>query len=207
MIAGLQDRLKKRQYNYNTGEIEEGMYRTVGRLIINSFKDGKLRVLRQLMANYRNMEQWEQYNVKKTLLELSNALALSLAVSLLMIPLADDDERKDDWFIQSVTYLSMRSAFEFRTLYNPLELTALLNSPSAAFSSINNAASMLKLLWVPNYFSDRSPFSQVKSGAYEGMPIVLRNFIKLSPFKNLVEFPNTETVKNKRNYLENQLMF
>lgn len=207
MIAGLQDRLKKRQYNYNTGEIEEGMYRTVGRLLINSFKDGKLRVLRQLMANYRNMEQWEQYNVKKTILEISNALALSLAVSLLMIPLADDDERKDDWFMQSVTYLSMRSAFEFRTLYNPLELTALLNSPSAAFSSINNAASMLKLLWIPNYFGDRSPFSQVKSGAYEGMPIVLRNFIKLSPFKNLVEFPNTETVRNKRNYLENQLMF
>ena len=55
--------------------------------------------------------------------------------------------------------VAMRTAFEFRTLYQPLELTALLNSPSAAFSSITNAAEMLKLIWIPNYFSDNSsPF-------------------------------------------------
>jgi hypothetical protein len=49
MIVGLQDRFKHKQYNYNTGEVEEGMYRTVGRFIQSEFSQGKLFALRQLL--------------------------------------------------------------------------------------------------------------------------------------------------------------
>lgn len=204
MIVGIQDRIKARQFNYNTGQVEEGLYRTVGRFISNEFSQGKLFVLKQIMADYDKLEDFEKYNIQKVLLELANVTILSLAVSMLLVPLADGDDGDKEWFIQAATYVAMRTAFEFRTLYNPLELTALLNSPSAAFASITNAAEMIKLLWLPNYFGEKTPFSASTSGVYKGMPKAFKSFIKMTPAKNILEATQP---KPKRKYLENQLMF
>lgn len=205
MIVGLQDRFKHRQYNYNTGEVEEGMYRTVGRFIQSEFSQGKLFALRQLLQDYSQLEDYEKYNIRKVALEMLNMIMLSLAVSMILVPLADSTDKDDkDWFLQAATYIAMRSAFEFRTLYNPFELTALLNSPSAAFASINNAADMLKLLWIPNYFTDKGPFQIIDRGVYKGMPKILRHIVKITPAKNIIE---AKDPKPKRKYLENQLMF
>ena len=64
---------------------------------------------------------------------------------------------------------------------------------------------MLKLIWIPNYFSDNSsPFKEISTGAYKGMPKLLRNFIKVTPFKNVIEASDP---KAKRKYLDNQLAF
>lgn len=202
MIVGIQDRFKGKQYNYNTGEVEVGTYRTIGKLISQQFSSDKMFALRQLMDNYNNLEDYEKYNVKKFMLELANITTLSLAVSLLLVPLADSGDGEDLWAMQAITYLAMRAAFEFRTLYNPLELTALLNSPSAAFNSINNMASMIKLLWIPNWSKD-GIFKEASSGPYKGMPKILKNFIKFTPAKNIIEAADP---KPKRNYLQNQLM-
>lgn len=202
MIVGIQDRFKGKQFNYNTGETEVGTYRSVGKLISQQFSSGKFLALRQLTENYNNLEDYEKYNVKKVLLEIANILVLSLAVSTLLIPLADSGDGEDDWAMQAITYLAMRSAFEFRTMYNPFELTSLLNSPSAAMSSIDNIASMLKLLWIPNWL-EGGVFKAASSGPYKGMPKILKNFIKFTPAKNIIEASDP---KPKRNYLQNQLM-
>ena len=203
MIVGLQDRFKKTQFNYNTGAVEEGIYRSIPKLFDGAFSDGMFNVIHNMIQNYHNMKDYEQYAVRKVITELGTILGVSLLVSLLLVPLADDTD--DDWALEALTYVAMRTAFEFRTLYQPLELTALLNSPSAAFSSITNAAEMLKLIWIPNYFSDNSsPFKQVSTGAYKGMPKLLRNFIKVTPFKNVIEASDP---KAKRKYLDNQLAF
>ena len=203
MIVGLQDRFKKTQFNYNTGVIEEGIYRSIPKLFNGAFSDGGLNVIHNMIQNYHNMQDYEQYAVRKVITELGTILGVSLLVSLLLVPLADDTD--DDWALEALAYIAMRTAFEFRTLYQPLELTALLNSPSAAFSSITNAAEMLKLIWIPNYFNDNSsPFKEISTGAYKGMPKLLRNFIKVTPFKNVIEASDP---KAKRKYLDNQLAF
>lgn len=203
MIVGLQDRFKKTQFNYNTGVVEEGIYRSIPKLFNGAFSDGGLNVIHNMIQNYHNMQDYEQYAVRKVITELGTILGVSLLVSLLLVPLADDTD--DDWALEALAYIAMRTAFEFRTLYQPLELTALLNSPSAAFSSITNAAEMLKLIWIPNYFSDNSsPFKEISTGAYKGMPKLLRNFIKVTPFKNVIEASDP---KAKRKYLDNQLAF
>lgn len=36
MINGIEDRFKSTQFNYNTGLVEEGIYRSVGKLLINT---------------------------------------------------------------------------------------------------------------------------------------------------------------------------
>lgn len=138
-----------------------------------------------MIAQYEGMSDYEKYNVRKVILELGNIVALSLLVSLILVPAADDD--KDNLMLQAASYVAMRTAFEFRTMYNPFELTSLLNSPSAAVSVIETGSDMLKVLWIPNYFNNGNPFATVKSGAYKGFPKVLRNIIKTSPGHGLIE--------------------
>ena len=204
MIVGLEDRFKSKQFNYNTGEVESGLYTTVFSFIKNLVTSKNIHVLKQAAAQYDQLSDFEKYNLKKVILELANMIALSTLVSVLLIPAADDD--KDDWVLQAISYVVMRTAFEFRTLYNPFEFTALLNSPSAAINIIETGAGMLKVLWPGTYLGD-NPFAPVKSGVYKGLPKVLRNIIKVTPGHHIFEATDESTVRAKRNYLENQLMF
>ena len=204
MIVGIEDRFKSKQFNYNTGEVESGLYTTVANFIKNLVSSKNINVLKQAAAQYEKLDDFEKYNLKKVILETANWIALSTLVSALLIPAADDD--KDNWALQATSYIAMRTAFEFRTLYNPFELTALLNSPSAAINIIETGAGMLKVVWPGTYIGD-NPFAPVKSGAYKGLPKVLRNIIKVTPGHHVFEALDESTVRAKRNYLENQLMF
>lgn len=204
MIVGLEDRFKSKQFNYNTGEVESGLYTTVGNFIKNLVSSKNINILKQATAQYEQLDDFEKYNLKKVIMETANWIALTVLVSALLIPAADDD--KDNWMLQSASYVAMRTAFEFRTLYNPFELTALLNSPSAAINIIETGAGMLKVILPTTYIGD-NPFAPVKSGAYKGLPKVLRNIIKVTPGHHVFEALDESTIRAKRNYLENQLMF
>ena len=92
----------------------------------------------------------------------------------------------------------MRSAFEFRTMYNPLEFLALIKSPTAAFTTFDNASSIINLLNPASYVGDRTPFTIIDRGSYKGMPVILRNIIKVTPFRSIFEAGDPEA---KRNYL------
>lgn len=204
MIVGIEDRFKSKQFNYNTGEVESGLYTTVLNFIKNLISSKNINVLKQATAQYEQLDAFEKYNLKKVLLETANWISLSVLVSMLLIPAADDD--KDNWTLQAASYVAMRTAFEFRTLYNPFELTALLNSPSAAINIIETGAGMLKIILPTTYIGD-NPFAPIKSGAYKGLPKVLRNIIKVTPGHHVFEAFDEQTIRAKRNYLENQLMF
>lgn len=61
---------------------------------------------------------------------------------------------------------------------------------------------MIGLLWLPNHFAG-GVWDVIDRGAYKDMPKVLRNFIKFTPAKNIIEAADP---KPKRSYLQNQLM-
>mgnify|MGYP003255235737 FL=1 len=79
------------------------------------------------------MKDYEQYGVRRVLNELM-LVAGSTSVAIAFASLVDGDDDYDMWLTQSITYLAMRSAFEFRTMYNPFELISLIKSPTAAFN-------------------------------------------------------------------------
>ena len=79
------------------------------------------------------MQEYEQYAVRRVLNELV-LIAASTVVALTIASIVDGDDDYDTWLTQSITYLAMRSAFEFRTMYNPFEFMALIKSPTAAFN-------------------------------------------------------------------------
>lgn len=201
MVSALQDRFKKRQYNLDLGAMEEGYYRSTGKFLSNVLKN-KHFALTQLLADYNNMKDYEQYGVRRVLNELM-LVAGSTSVAIAFASLVDGDDDYDTWLTQSITYLAMRSAFEFRTMYNPFELISLIKSPTAAFNWFDNLSSFINLINPFAYTGNRTPFTIIDRGVYKGMPVILKNIIKVTPFKSAFE---AQDPKTKRNYLQNQLM-
>lgn len=201
MISALHDRFKPKQYNLDLQTIEEGYYRSTGRFLKNVIANRHF-AIKQLLADYNNMQEYEQYAVRRVLNELV-LIAASTAVALVIASVVDGDDDYDIWLTQSITYLAMRSAFEFRTMYNPFEFMALIKSPTAAFNWFDNISSFINLINPASYIGDRTPFTIIDRGVYKGMPVILKNIIKVTPFKSIVE---AQDPKSKRNYLQNQLM-
>lgn len=201
MINGLHERFKVRQFNMDTGLMEEGIYRGMYRFIGNLIKD-KHFTLSTMLADYDNMAEYEQYAVRKTLADFMLAVS-STVVALTIAALVDGDDDYNNWLMQSVAYLAMRSAFEFRAMFNFEELMGMIKSPTAAFTTFENAFSFVNIFMPTSYIGKKTPFSKVKKGNYEGMPYFMKNIIKTTPLKNIIE---AKDPKLKRNYLENQLM-
>lgn len=201
MISALHDRFKPKQYNLDLQTIEEGYYRSTGRFLKNVIANRHF-AIKQLLADYNNMQEYEQYTVRRVLNELV-LIAASTAVALVIASVVDGDDDYDTWLTQSITYLAMRSAFEFRTMYNPFEFMALIKSPTAAFNWFDNISSFINLINPASYIGDRTPFTIIDRGVYKGMPVILKNIIKVTPFKSVIE---AQDPKSKRNYLQNQLM-
>lgn len=201
MISALHDRFKPKQYNLDLQTIEEGYYRSTGRFLKNIIANRHF-AIKQLLADYNNMQEYEQYAVRRVLNELV-LIAASTVVALTIASIVDGDDDYDTWLTQSITYLVMRSAFEFRTMYNPFEFMALIKSPTAAFNWFDNISSFINLINPASYIGDRTPFTIIDRGVYKGMPVILKNIIKVTPFKSIVE---AQDPKSKRNYLQNQLM-
>lgn len=201
MISALHDRFKPKQYNLDLQTIEEGYYRSTGRFLKNIIANRHF-AIKQLLADYNNMQEYEQYAVRRVLNELV-LITASTAVALVIASVVDGDDDYDTWLTQSITYLAMRSAFEFRTMYNPFEFMALIKSPTAAFNWFDNISSFINLINPASYIGDRTPFTIIDRGVYKGMPVILKNIIKVTPFKSIIE---AQDPKSKRNYLQNQLM-
>lgn len=201
MIQGLHDRFKKKQFNLDTQMEEDGYYRSMARFLRNVVGNRHFG-LTQLLADYNQLQEYEQYAVRRVLHEITlftsaTLLALSLAA------LVDGDDDYDNWLMQSLTYLALRSAFEFRTMYNPMEFFSLIKSPTAAFTWFDNASAFINLFNPFSYIGSGGPFAIIDRGVYEGMPRVLRNIIKVTPIRSIIEAGDPES---KRSYLQNQLM-
>lgn len=205
LISGLQERLKSKQFNYSTGQMEGGMYSDALKFTGNLLKTHHIKFLTHILSDYNNLDDLEKYNVRRVYMDLLNIAVWSMIISTIFVAAADDDP--DNYYLQALAYASTRISFEFRTLYNPLEVTNLFNSPSAAISTLENAFNYVKLVFPGTYFYESNMFSEIKSGVYKGWPKILRNTVKLTPLKNIIEATDVKGIRGKRNYLENQMMF
>ena len=88
-------------------------------------------------------------------------------------------------------------------MYNPFEFISMIKSPTAAFTWFDNASSFINLFNPFSYIGKGGPFSIIDRGVYEGMPRIVRNIIKVTPIRSIIEAADP---KSKRTYLQNQLM-
>lgn len=178
-------RFMKGQLNLDTGEWEEGYYRTMGRLITDLMK-GK----DALALNWGKLSNIEKANIKRGLFEIVQFAAVWCLASLIKWP----DDKNRSWFIKFAEYLAKKSTHELGNLTPSLtmgnEMLATLKSPAACISAVNNTVNFMWAAMYPPYWIDEK-----QSGPFEGHSTLYSRFWKLpvpgvSNYKKMDRFLN-----------------
>ena len=193
IITGYEMMFMSEKFNYETMEYERGRLSAASKRAWT------------FVRNFRNMnvkEWWnqssdtEKYAMKYMCMLAMTYLGLRL-FTMLMKDLADDDD--DSLILQMLAYDLTRGLLEISSIYNPAETNNTLKTISPAADLMESIFNFL-LKW-------EDADEEVTRGAYEDWNRKLVHFIKLTPFKNLVEGYNAEGIKDKREYLEVQIQF
>lgn len=189
MITGAADRFKKGGINYQTGEFEEGYYRTVGRVIGKLINDKN--VIKYKLSVWETLSEYEKRNVRKFMTD-SLVTAGFMILARIIQGIADDDD--DDWELQYLAYQFNRIELEQAAFFNPREIPNILNSPSAAVSTFEDLQNLFFAIW---------DNEEIEYGAYEGMTQREKFLIKRTILKNIWELPY---IKDKNKYIKTQIL-
>ena len=149
-------------YNYNTGEWNEGYYQSAWHFIqtlSSDIKKGKM----DIMLHWNELHKTEQQNIKKALWEVG--MYLSIMGINAFVDWGEDDG-DDNWFKNMVGYQMIRLQSELGslTIGAPYEWVRLAKSPIPAINTITNCLDTLGAL---------NPFNwteTVERGWAKGMP-------------------------------------
>lgn len=214
----ISNRTKNAHYNLNSGEHEEGTYRSFFKFIqdgmtgfiktknIKAFrdayngegleKDGDIPFERLLETRRRNLRR-----VAVDSLWLMGVGAVAYA----LMAFSDDDE--DNWALQMASYLGLRTLNETVSSQTalPLQFYEVLESP---FVGLNTMKDMATMTW--NVFDSEV----VKSGRYKGDTHRMRNFKKIMPgIKVIDDIAKAQNTKdnyfyyNKVNIMSSPVIF
>lgn len=179
LFRNTQDRFKSKGFNYITEEFEEGHYRTWWRFLTKTvMRPNRLRILKNLLAEWETLEPYEKRNVIRSLWELGAAVSVGILARALQ-NLADDDD--EDYLLNMASYVMNRTLLEvsvYPSLLTPLtfpigisEVGSLLSSPIAAVSVVNTLTDVV-------YLFDSE---EIESGRFEGMTHREKFLIKMTP--------------------------
>lgn len=191
-------RFKNRHLNIETGEVEEGSYRTLWNFMgryIKEYKKGNFGdFVKSWKAAFDSADPAEaqllRRNMKRIGIEMSILNGLML-IGFLLNGMADDDEFEDSYGIQGMSYLFNRTLNEMS---------------SAQLGSVNNFSEVIESPFVGwntvKTFTDAGDLfsgEQVKYGSYRGLSERQRFLTKLVPgAKQVHDLSNTANVKTMR---------
>lgn len=161
-------RFQKGQYNLDLEGMEEGYYRTAGRLLM-----GLARGQYQLGAMWGELSTHEKANVKRALFEMGQWLAVLALVNLIEWP--DDKDRP--YAIKLSEYLLTRLSRELGALAPSPELgneaLRLLKSPAASINYVQGLYNLVKSTLTPSAYTD-----EIATGDYKGWTPIQRDLYK-----------------------------
>ena len=154
-----QNRFKRQHENLYTGQLEEGSYHTLGRFMLANFKAFNPRNDESMREVFENLTDAEKMNLKRVMIDTAISVVLSAIGMLVIRPWGDDEENKDNWKVQFLSYMYYRLSSEQMTsgLLGIPSYKDVLESPIVA---INSVKEVLK----PSNWSAKP----VESGPYEG---------------------------------------
>lgn len=189
LFEGLSRRLKSKGYDFTLNQITEGEYRTVADLIGRFFMSTqKLRSIKEYLAKYNELEDYQKENLKRVMLELSMIGAFT--VLALVLNSGDDDE--EDYFRDLLAYQSNRVLLEVSSFYNPNEFVSAIKDPIVPARDLELVTN----------FTDMFNTKEIESGKWEGMTKQQKYFLQLVPgVKGYLNFQDPESqnqfLKNK----------
>jgi len=168
LFEGLSRRLKSKGYDFTLNQITEGEYRTVADLIGRFFMPGdKIARIKNLLAKYNELEDYQKENLKRVMLELSMIGAFT--VLALVLNSGDDDE--EDYFRDLLAYQSNRVLLEVSSFYNPNEFVSAIKDPIVPARDLELVTN----------FTDMFNTKEIESGKWEGMTKQQKYFLQLVP--------------------------
>ena len=165
------------RYNYDIGTFEEGYYRTLWNFMNTLRKDlkkGELDIVKQ----WHNLDGAQKSNIYRGLAEIVTFLSLmGIIATLKGVP---DDDDKDNWLTEYVTYSIVRLKADLGSLMpGPTMLDEglrLFDNPFAAVRVLKNSRQLL------NLFDPDTWTTEVDQGIYKGYTQAEKIMLQPVPF-------------------------
>lgn len=171
------------RYNYDTNTFEEGYYRTLWNFMNTLRKDMKKGEL-DIVKQWHNLNATQKSNIYRGLAEIATFLSLMGIIATLKGTPDDDD--KDDWLTEYVTYAIIRLKADLGSLMpGPTMLDEglrLFDNPFAAVRVLKNSRQLLNLL-DPDVWT-----TEIDQGIYKGYTKAEK--IMLQPLPFIRQFQN-----------------
>lgn len=172
------------RYNYDTNTFEEGYYRTLWNFMNTLRKDMKKGEL-DIVKQWHNLNATQKSNIYRGLAEIATFLSLMGIIATLK-GTPDDDDDKDDWLTEYVTYAIIRLKADLGSLMpGPTMLDEglrLFDNPFAAVRVLKNSRQLLNLL-DPDIWT-----TEIDQGIYKGYTKAEK--IMLQPLPFIRQFQN-----------------
>lgn len=174
------------RYNYDTGTFEEGYYRTLWNFmntLRKDLKEGELDIVKQ----WHNLNDAQKSNIYRSLAEIATFLSLMGIIATLKG--TPDDDEKDDWLTEYITYSIIRLKADLGSLMpGPTMLDEglrLFDNPFAAVRVLKNTRQLLNL-FDPDVWT-----TEIDQGIYKGYTqagkIMLQPVPFIRQFQNLFD--------------------
>lgn len=174
------------RYNYDTDTFEEGYYRTLWNFmntLRKDLKNGELDIVKQ----WNNLNDAQKSNIYRSLAEIATFLSLMGIIATLKG--TPDDDEKDDWLTEYITYSIIRLKADLGSLMpGPTMLDEglrLFDNPFAAVRVLKNTRQLLNL-FDPDVWT-----TEIDQGIYKGYTqagkIMLQPVPFIRQFQNLLD--------------------
>ena len=165
------------RYNYDTNTFEEGYYRTLWNFMNTLRKDMKKGEL-DIVKQWHNLNATQKSNIYRGLAEIATFLSLMGIITTLKG--TPDDDEKDDWLTEYVTYAIIRLKADLGSLMpGPTMLDEglrLFDNPFAAVRVLKNTRQLL------NLFDPEVWTTEIDQGIYKGYTKAEKILLQPVPF-------------------------
>lgn len=196
ILVNLQTKfLTKRQFNYSTGMWSEAQVPAAVKYVYRHYFDqNKIDQLKELYQNhYDELDDFEKGCLKRVTYEVLFSTVGFMIISSLVRAMADDDKR--NWWKQEAAYLTLRASLETRGNILPIEVINLLNTPTAAWSTLQYWGDLTTMML-------NDPTQEIKKGPYKGINRFQRSLIKATPLRSIWE---AQDPRSKMEYYDNMI--
>lgn len=194
ILVNLQTKfLTKRQFNYSTGMWSEAQIPAAYEYIKRHYFDkSKIDQLRELYKDhYDELDDYEKGCLKRVTYEFLFSTLGFWLISSIIRAMADDD--RDNWWKQEAAYLTLRASLETRGNVLPIEVFNMLNSPTAAWSTLQYWGDLTTVAL-------QDPTEEINKGPYRGLNRFQRSLIKATPLRSIYE---ARDPRSKLEYYDN----
>lgn len=179
-------RFKNQHFNLQSGNEEEGSYRSAGGFIsqvaTNLYGKGFSTFLKDIKEQWKDASEVERNNIKRVLIEVSFLQAL-VAVGWVIAQMADDEDNKDLYALQLTNYLYARLMNESTSSQLSIgsEFYSIVKNPIVGADTVSN------IFAISNYFDT----NKIEGGRYSGMYKFQKQFMSVAPgYQSLINMQN-----------------